>query len=93
MSFSVDMFNPKAPFLTKKTSAVELETHFCKEAIENYRGKVLMENFIIGRSWSPAKLFIVQNYAENANWYTFNSRKCATFLVSLSSKCAHVLSL
>ena len=25
----------KAPFLTKKTSALKSETHFCREAIEN----------------------------------------------------------
>ena len=35
VSFSVDMFNLKAPFLTKKTSAVKSETHFSREAIEN----------------------------------------------------------
>ena len=27
----------------------------------------LRENSIIGRSWSSAKLFIMQNYTENAN--------------------------
>ena len=30
-------------------------------------GEVLKENSIIDRSWSSAKLFIVQNYTENAN--------------------------
>ena len=57
----------KSSFLTKKTSAVKPETHFCRGAIEYYRGKVLKENPIISRSWSSAKLFIVQNYTENAN--------------------------
>ena len=27
-----------------------------------------IKNSIIGRSWSSAKLFIVQNYTEGANW-------------------------
>ena len=43
------------------------ETCFSREAIENERGKVLKKNFIIDRSWSSAKLFIVQDYTENAN--------------------------
>ena len=38
-----------------------------RKAIENSRGKVSKENSIIGRSWSSAKLFIVQNYTENVN--------------------------
>ena len=46
---------------------VESETHFSREAIENERGKILKENSITGRSWSSAKLFIVQDYTENAN--------------------------
>ena len=33
--FLVDMFKQKAPFLTKKTSAVITEMHFSIEAIEN----------------------------------------------------------
>ena len=37
--------------------------------LEKLCGKVLKENPIIGRSWSSAKLFIVQNYTENANGY------------------------
>ena len=61
------MFNLKAPFLTKKTSALKSETHFRREALENYRGKVLKQNSIIRKSWSFAKLFTVQNYTENAN--------------------------
>ena len=43
------------------------EKHFRREAIENYGGKVLKENSIISRSWSSAKLFIMQNYTENAH--------------------------
>ena len=39
------------------------------EAIKNQLGKVLKENSIIGRSWSSAKLFIVQNCTENTNGY------------------------
>ena len=46
---------------------VESETNFSTEVIENYRGKVLKEDSVIGRSWSCAKLFIVQNCTENAN--------------------------
>ena len=55
--------------MTTKTSAVKSETHFGRELIDKQRGKVLKENSIIGRSWSSAKLFIVQNYTENANGY------------------------
>ena len=51
----------------KKTSAVTSEIHFSKEAIENYCGKLLKKNYIVGRSWSSAKVFIVQNYTENTN--------------------------
>ena len=34
-SFFVDLFKQKAPFLTKKVSAVKSETPFGREAIEN----------------------------------------------------------
>ena len=64
VSFLVDMFSLKAPFLTKKTSAVKSETQFSREAIEI---KVLKENSITDRSWGSAKLFIMQGYTENAN--------------------------
>ena len=57
----------KSSFSNEKTSAVKSQTHLSREAIENYRGKVLKEQSITGRSWSPVKLFIVQNYTENAN--------------------------
>ena len=67
----------KSSFSVEKTSAVKSETQFSREAIENWRGKVLKKNSIIGRSWSSAKLFKVQNYTENAKWVcAFNSRKC-----------------
>ena len=69
VSFSVDISKAqlKSSFSDVKTSAVKSETHFRTEAIENERGEVLKENSIIGRSWSSAKLFIVQNYTENAS--------------------------
>ena len=35
VSFSVDMFNLKAPFLTSKSSVVKSKTDFSIEAIEN----------------------------------------------------------
>ena len=35
VSFLVDMFDLKAPFLTKKTSVVKSETHLSREAMEN----------------------------------------------------------
>ena len=61
VSFLIDMFNYKAPFLTKKTPALKSETYFSREAIENQLGKVF---YIIGRSWSSSKLFIVQKYTK-----------------------------
>ena len=60
VSSLVNLFSQKTHFLTKKTSAVKSETHFSKEAIDNWRGKVLKENSITGRNWSSAKLFIMQ---------------------------------
>ena len=44
------------------------ETYFSREAIENYHDKVLNENSIVGGSWSPSKLFIMQNHTDRANW-------------------------
>ena len=38
----------KSSFSDKKTSAVKSETHFRREAIENYHGKVLKGNSFIG---------------------------------------------
>ena len=35
VSFLVDMFNQKTPFLTKKTSLVKSETRFSRETIGN----------------------------------------------------------
>ena len=52
----------KSSFADEKMSAMKSKTHFSKE-----RGKVLKENSIISKSWSSAKLFIVQNCTENAN--------------------------
>ena len=49
----------------KKTTVVKSERYFSGEAIGNYQGKVLKENS--GRNWSSAKLFIKQNYTDNAN--------------------------
>ena len=43
------------------------KTHFSIEAINVERVKVLKENFIIGRSWRTAKLFMMQNYTDNTN--------------------------
>ena len=57
----------KSSFPDVKTSAVKSETHFSREVIENHIGKVSKENSIIGRSWSSAKLFIMQNYTDNTN--------------------------
>ena len=42
------------------------ETNVSREGIENQGGKVLKENSIIDRSLNSAKLFIVQDYTENA---------------------------
>ena len=47
----------KSSFSDEKTLVVESETHFSREAIENQCGKVLKNNFFIGRSWSFAELF------------------------------------
>ena len=71
---------------------MKYETQFSSEAIKNQRGKVLKENSIIGRSWSSAKLFLVQNYTENAN-RDASTVENVIFLVSLSSMCAYVLSV
>ena len=61
------MFKEEAPFLMKKTSAVKSEILFSREAIKVLRGKILNENSIIRRSWSSGKLFMIQNYTDNAN--------------------------
>ena len=65
------------------------ETRFSTEAIEYQRGEALKGSSIIGRSWSSAKLFIVQNYTENANG---DVPLTGEFKVrTLSSRCAHVM--
>ena len=65
-SFWVDILNWKAPFLMKKHRQWNWR-HFSREAFRNLRGKVLKENSVSGRSWSSAKLFIMENYTGNAN--------------------------
>ena len=57
----------KGSFSDEKISTVIFETHFSSEAIRIKCCKVLKESFIIGRCWSSAKLFIMQNYIDNAN--------------------------
>ena len=54
-----------------------------------------MENSIVGRRWSTAKLvFIVQKCTQNANGdVPLKVKKNVINLVSLSSMCAHVHSL
>ena len=64
---------------------VKSEKHSRREAIEDYRGKVLKQNLITGRSWSSVKLFIMQNYTDNANG------NVPLTVDSLSSRCADVL--
>ena len=59
-----NMFNYKAPFLTKKTSAVKPETHFNRGGDKVSRGKVLKKNSITARSQSPVNLFVMQNSIE-----------------------------
>ena len=49
----------KGFFSDEKATVVKSETHFSREAIGKKRVKVLKKNFIIGRSWSSAKLFIM----------------------------------
>ena len=47
---------------------VKSATRFSREAIEARKAnKVLKENSMIDRSWSSAKLFIVQDCTGNAN--------------------------
>ena len=47
---------------------VKSATRFSREAIEARKAsKVLKENSMIDRSWSSAKIFIVQDYTGNAN--------------------------
>ena len=66
--FLVDkMFNYKAPFLTKKTSAVKPETYFNRGGDKVSRGKLLKKNSITARSWNPVNLFVMQNYTDSAN--------------------------
>ena len=48
----------KLLFWQKKING-NTEIHFGKEALGNYRGKVLNENSIVDRSWSSENLFIM----------------------------------
>ena len=65
VTFLVDMFNYEAPFLTKTTSSVNLR-HSLEQKLSKFN-MLLKESSITGRSWSSAKLFIMQNYTDNAN--------------------------
>ena len=40
---------------------MESETHFCREAVKVWRGKVIKENYVADRTWSYGKLFILKN--------------------------------
>ena len=48
VSFLVDMFDLKAPVLTKKTSAVKSEIHFSRKLSTINVAEVLKENSISG---------------------------------------------
>ena len=81
--FSSTYVQLKSSFSDKKKHQRGNLRHFSREAIENYCGKVLKENSIIGRSWKLCKLFIVQNYTENANEdvpLTVENVRCFQFL-------------
>ena len=62
MSFSVFFYwyvQLKSSFSDEKKISGNTETHFGKEALGNYCGKVSNENSIVGRSWSSENLFIM----------------------------------
>ena len=50
----------------KKTSAMKSETLYWR-SYQKLMWQSIKRKFIIGRSWSSANLFIVQNYTKNAN--------------------------
>ena len=81
----INIFVLRGAFISRY---VQLKNVSCE--IRDTLGKVLRENSINGRDWSSSKLFIVQNYAGIANG---NVSLMCIFLVSLSSRCASVLSL
>ena len=64
------------------------EAYFSREFIEHKRGRVLKENSINGRSWSSAKLFIMQNYIDNGNGDVPLTKKMCDILASFNSRCA-----
>ena len=57
---------------------------------ENANDDELFENSIIGRSWSLAKLFIMQNYTENANGDVPLTAENVWFFWFLLVECAHM---
>ena len=54
-------------FKLKTILAVKSEAAFIRGAIKVEHGKILKKISINGRSWSCAKLFIMQSYKDNAN--------------------------
>ena len=54
-------FQIKSSFSSEKTLAVESGTHFYRESVKVQRGIALKENYIAGRSWGSAKLFVLKN--------------------------------
>ena len=49
---------------------------------------MLKDNSIISSSWIPAKLFIIENYTDNANKDVPLTVETEIFFVSLSLSCA-----
>ena len=78
VSFEVDMLKLKSYFSDKKTSSVKSDTNVSREAIGNYRGKILKKPSIIDRSWSPAKLLI-----DIFSFFEFKVRTCSFQSLSL----------
>ena len=46
---------------------MESETHFCREPVKVWSGKVLQENFVADKIWSSAKLSVLKNDTVVAN--------------------------
>ena len=61
----INIFLSAVSFLDEKNSGEIWDT--LERSYQNLTRKVLKENSIIGRSWSSAKFFIMQNYTDNAN--------------------------
>ena len=68
----------KSYFSDKKTSSVKSDTNVSREAIGNYRGKILKKPSIIDRSWSPAKSLI-----DIFSFFEFKVRTCSFQSLSL----------